>query len=172
MKKIILATALLICTATLFSCTGKNQTVTVPGKLNNGVLDNLAEDKLERKITDYALGEDGSFALELTDAQRRIMQSEIKEDLLEEIEDAEYGDESIPSVISIEPATDFSSYKIYVDADKYSPACYEMLREIIYDSALYKIFDGTPADVVDIKVSFIDNKSRAQIDSISYRELN
>lgn len=162
---------LMICTATMFSCVGKNQKVSVPANLALDISDNLAENIIENRITGYSVGEDGSIILELTDAQRRIMQAEIKDDLLDEIEDAEFGDEHIPSVLSIEPASDFSSYRIYVDADKYSPAFYGLLREIIYDSALYKIFDGVPAEVVDIKVSFIDNKSRAQIDGISYKEL-
>ena len=79
------------------------------------------------------------------------------------------GEEAVASFVSIDYADDFSKFDIYVN-DQYSAWDNFYALAFYISGAYYQSFAGVKADKIDVVVNFIDNETKENLNTASYRD--
>lgn len=131
--------------------------------------DEIKEAAKENGFNKCVVNEDGSVTYTMTKSKHEEMLNELKTNLEETVADMLEGEEAVASFVSIDYADDFSKFDIYVN-DQYS--AWDNLYVVIFyvSGAYYQSFAGTSADNIDVLVNFIDNETKENLSTASYRD--
>lgn len=112
---------------------------------------------------------DGTVTYTMTKSKHEEILNELKANLEETIAGMLEGEEAVASFVSIDYADDFSKFDIYVN-DQYSAWDNFYVLTFYISGAYYQSFVGVSTDNIDVVVNFIDNETKENLNTASYRD--
>lgn len=123
----------------------------------------------EKGFDKCVVNADGTVTYTMTKSKHEEILNELKASLEETITSMLEGEEAVASFVSIDYADDFSKFDIYVN-DQYSDWDNFYVLSFYISGAYYQSFAGVSTDNIDVVVNFIDNETKENLNTASYRD--
>ena len=130
----------------------------------------IMEDAKEEGYLDCTINEDGSVTYKMTKIQHKAKLKEFKEDLDETIAELLNGEDKVESFVSIDYNKDLTRFDIYVDSTKYSSWDSLYMLTFYLTGSYYQSFAGVDSDKIDVLVTMIDNETKEELSSGTYKQ--
>lgn len=174
MKKILSLGLVLTLALTVVGCSSKEVTVLLPASyVGTESINDLADDLDLADTSKITMNEDGTATVVLTEAERKAERDELNEEFTEEIADLyqKDSDDRVESFVNIEYDKAYTKFDVYVDSATFKELDKLHSMLLVLSGEMIQSFDGIAPENIDVQVNYIDNTTKENVYSISYKEI-